>query len=74
MMLYPDVQERAQAEIDSVIGGDRFPSLSDRPSLPYIDAITKEVLRWNSVFPLGARNQMVLMTSHPLHTELIKLT
>ncbi|OAX32366.1 cytochrome P450, partial [Rhizopogon vinicolor AM-OR11-026] len=30
MMLYPEVQKRAQAEIDSVVGQDRFPNFEDR--------------------------------------------
>ena len=53
MVLYPDVQKRAQAEIDSVIGKDRLPTFQDRASLPYIDAIKREVLRWEPVVPLG---------------------
>lgn len=31
LLLYPDVQRRAQAEIDTVVGRDRLPSLNDRP-------------------------------------------
>jgi len=53
MVLYPDVQKRAQAEIDSVIGKDRLPTFEDRASLPYIDAIKQEVFRWAPVKPLG---------------------
>ena len=53
MMTHPEVQRKAQAEIDRVIGNDRFPTLADQPDLPYIDALTKEVLRWNPVTPLG---------------------
>jgi len=53
MMMYPEVQRKAQAEIDRVIGGDRFPTLADQPGLPYIDALAKEVFRWNPVTPLG---------------------
>lgn len=53
MTLYPEVQEKAQEEIDRVVGFDRFPSFSDRVNLPYIDAMVKEVLRWNPVVPLG---------------------
>ncbi|KAF9244245.1 cytochrome P450 [Melanogaster broomeanus] len=30
----PDVQKRAQAEIDDVVGTDRLPNFDDRPSLP----------------------------------------
>ncbi|KAG2064540.1 cytochrome P450 [Suillus decipiens] len=51
MTLYPDVQRKAQAEIDAVIGPDRLPSFTDRASLPYIEALAKEVLRWNVVIP-----------------------
>ncbi|KAF9228300.1 cytochrome P450 [Gyrodon lividus] len=53
MVLYPEVQTRAQAEIESVIGRDRLPQFSDRSSLPYIDALVLEILRWNVVAPLG---------------------
>ncbi|KAJ8593694.1 cytochrome P450 [Rhizopogon salebrosus TDB-379] len=53
MVLYPDVQKRAQEEIDSVVGKDRLPTFEDRPSLPYIDAVVLETLRWNPILPLG---------------------
>ncbi|KAF6756369.1 cytochrome P450 98A3 [Ephemerocybe angulata] len=53
MAAYPEVQKKAQAEIDLVIGNDRLPTLSDRESLPYVAAIVKEVSRWHSVVPLG---------------------
>lgn len=55
MTLYPHVQARAQAEVDSVIGpaGQRLPSFSDRPDLPYVEAIVLELLRWNPAVPLG---------------------
>ncbi|KAG6376689.1 cytochrome P450 [Boletus reticuloceps] len=53
MVLYPAAQAQAQAELDSVIGSGRLPDYNDRQSLPYINAIVKEVLRWNPVAPLG---------------------
>ena len=53
MALYPEVQKKAQAEIDTVIGPNRLPDFYDRPSLPYINAVVKELLRWNLVGPLG---------------------
>lgn len=31
LILYPDVQKKAQEEIDRVVGRDRLPSLQDRP-------------------------------------------
>ncbi|KAG2141326.1 cytochrome P450 [Suillus clintonianus] len=51
MTLFPHVQKKAQAEIDTVVGTDRLPSFTDRDSLPYIEALVKEVLRWNVVGP-----------------------
>ncbi|KAG1745654.1 cytochrome P450 [Suillus lakei] len=53
MTLFPDVQRKAQAEIDAVVGPDRLPSFADRNSLPYTEALVTEVLRWNVVFPTG---------------------
>ena len=51
MALYPEVQRKAQAEIDTVVGPNRLPDFHDRPSLPYINAIVKESSRWNLVLP-----------------------
>lgn len=52
-MLYPDVQKRAQEEIDAAIGTDQLPTFEDRTSLPYVEAVLRETLRWHPVFPLG---------------------
>ncbi|KAF4439928.1 hypothetical protein F53441_12429 [Fusarium austroafricanum] len=53
MSRYPEVQIKAQEDIDRVIGNERLPDASDRSKLPYIDAIVKEVLRWHPVAPMG---------------------
>ncbi|KAJ6529904.1 cytochrome P450 [Mycena vulgaris] len=53
MILAPDVQRKAQAEIDSVLGGARLPLFSDRDQLPYVSAVVTELFRWHSVAPLG---------------------
>ncbi|KAF9647048.1 cytochrome P450 [Thelephora ganbajun] len=53
MQLYPEVQRKAQEELDRVVGQDRLPRIADRPNLPYIEAVIKELLRWNPVAPLG---------------------
>lgn len=53
MVLHPDVQAKAQAELAGLIGGERLPEISDRDSLPFINCILKEVLRWRSAVPLG---------------------
>ncbi|KAG1733732.1 cytochrome P450 [Suillus lakei] len=56
MTLYPEVQKKAQEELDSVIGSDRLPSFVDRSSLPYLEALFTELLRWHSPAPITARN------------------
>ena len=61
MLLNPDVQARVQAEIDSVVGTARLPVFEDRPSLPYVEAVLRETLRWHPVVPLG--KSPVLSTS-----------
>ncbi|KAF7357517.1 O-methylsterigmatocystin oxidoreductase [Mycena sanguinolenta] len=53
MALYPEIQKKAQTEIDTVIGTDRLPEFKDRPSLPYAEALYREVMRWKPVGPLG---------------------
>jgi cytochrome P450 len=53
MALFPDVQDKAQEELDRVVGRQRLPAGSDIQSLPYITAVITEVLRWRPVAPLG---------------------
>lgn len=53
MVLYPSVQRKAQAELDAVVGPHRLPDFSDMKYLPYIVAVTKELLRWKLVTPLA---------------------
>ena len=53
MVLNPLVQMKAQAELDAVVGRSRLPNFGDRPSLPYIEAIVKELVRWHVVAPIG---------------------
>lgn len=48
------IWKRAQADIDAVVGTNRLPEFDDRSSLPYVDAILRETLRWQPPVPLGA--------------------
>ena len=52
MVVNPAAQEKAQAQIDAVVGKDRLPTMDDRPLLPLIDAIFRETLRFNPITPL----------------------
>ncbi|KAI0316083.1 cytochrome P450 [Amylostereum chailletii] len=66
MLLFPRVQDRAQAELDRVLGPPssdldvRLPSLEDRADLPYVDALVKEIWRWNPSVPLGLAHRMTV--------------
>ncbi len=51
MAHYPEVQAKAQAELDAVVGPHRLPEFNDRDELVYVNAVIKETLRWMTVFP-----------------------
>lgn len=53
MLLYPNVQKKAQKELDDVLGGGKWPSFDDRKNLPYIEALCKEILRWHPTVPIS---------------------
>jgi cytochrome P450 len=65
LVLFPEVQKRAQAELDSVISRDRLPTYDDKPRLPYIEAMSKELLRWHMVTPMGANLKFSLSSTAP---------
>jgi cytochrome P450 len=59
MILHPEIQAKAQAEIDEMIGSDRPSYLSDHKSLPYVKATVKEVLRCGSIIPGGFAHKLI---------------
>ncbi|PFH47843.1 hypothetical protein AMATHDRAFT_151131 [Amanita thiersii Skay4041] len=59
MALHPEVQARAQEEIEWVVGRDRLPSLEDQGDLAYVAALIKEVLRFAPVAPLGLAHRVM---------------
>ncbi|KAK5998055.1 Cytochrome P450 monooxygenase CLM2 [Cladobotryum mycophilum] len=63
MLRFPEVQRKAQKEIDQVVGTERLPQFQDRKSLPYIEAIVKEIARW---FPVAA-----ISTSHMADEDIV---
>ncbi|XWS59215.1 hypothetical protein CRYUN_Cryun08bG0102400 [Craigia yunnanensis] len=52
---HPNVMEKAQKEIDSVVGRNGILEESDIPNLPYLQAIVKETLRLHPGGPLVVR-------------------
>ncbi|KAF8192574.1 cytochrome P450 [Pholiota molesta] len=59
LALHPQVLNKAQAEIDSLVGSDRLPTYADRPSLPYLNALVMEVLRWHAVVPTAVAHRLM---------------
>ncbi|KAG2113513.1 cytochrome P450 [Suillus discolor] len=55
MVSYPNVQKRAQVEIDSAVGRDRLPTFEDRALLPYLESVLRETLRWQPIGPIAPR-------------------
>jgi cytochrome P450 len=51
-LVHPEAQKKARDEIDANVGRERLPTFEDRPRLPFVDAMCKEVLRWRPVLPL----------------------
>lgn len=69
MLKYPDIQKKAQGEIDAVVNEDRTPLWSDFDKLPYVNMIVKECMRWRPVTPLSLPHSTAegKSASIPLH-------
>ena len=53
MVLYPEVQKKAQVELDSVVGQGRLPVYEDSEKLPYVRAIVQEAHRLKTLVPMS---------------------
>lgn len=53
LVTHPFALDAAHAELDAIIGADRTPRFTDAPSLPYLNALILEALRWRPVAVLG---------------------
>ncbi|KAJ7149461.1 cytochrome P450 [Mycena crocata] len=53
MVLNPNVQKKAQEELDLLLKGSRLPTVEDRSSAPYVNAVITETMRWHVALPLG---------------------
>ncbi|KAF9260092.1 cytochrome P450 [Marasmius fiardii PR-910] len=57
MARHPEIQSRAQAEVDTL---GRLPEFSDMENLPYVEAVIAETLRLNPVTPLGVAHSALM--------------
>ena len=74
MVRYPGVQAGVQRELARVVGEDRWgqswcdvssnpavsrlPAMSDKPQLPYTEAVVMEIQRHANIVPLGLRHRI----------------
>jgi cytochrome P450 len=56
MLVYPEVQAKAQAEVDRVVGPGRLPDFSDQKDMPYVTVRP----------PLGGSHQWATWWIHPM--------
>lgn len=59
MSMYPEVQKKAQEEVDRVTGGTRLPDFEDREALTYISAVLLESIRWHAPGPVSIPHKSV---------------
>lgn len=64
MVLHPEIQAKAQSEIDSVVGSGRSVNDVDLPNLPYLRAIVKETLRMHPPGPLLSWARLAIHDTH----------
>jgi len=53
LVAFPEVQRKAQEEVDRVIGSERSPTLEDWENLPYLQAFNKEINRFRPIAPMA---------------------
>ncbi len=63
MIRFPNVQKKAQEEVDRATGGKRLPEYDDQESLPYIQGACS-----------GGGPVETAFTSWPSHMEITKMT
>ncbi|XP_055992935.1 cytochrome P450 2F5 [Sorex fumeus] len=78
LMKYPKVQARVHEEIDRVVGRARLPTVEDRVSMPYTDAVIHEVQRFADVIPMNLPHRVIRDTNFrgfvlPKGTDVITL-
>ncbi|NXD86835.1 CP2J6 protein, partial [Halcyon senegalensis] len=59
MVIYPDIQEKVQKELDAVLGSSHLICYEDRKKLPYTNAVIHEIQRYSSVILIALPRQSV---------------
>ncbi|TFK18867.1 cytochrome P450 [Coprinopsis marcescibilis] len=59
MLIHPEAMRKAHEELDRVIGRDRLPEYDDRDSLPYVNALIKEIMRWRPIAPIAVPHSVI---------------
>ncbi|XP_063824054.1 probable cytochrome P450 304a1 [Ostrinia nubilalis] len=59
ILLNPGIQERVHEEIDRVVGKGRLPTLDDRRNMPYTEACLREIMRYETLVPLGVPHRAI---------------
>uniref|UniRef100_A0A8C2P5I1 Cytochrome P450 2J2 n=1 Tax=Capra hircus TaxID=9925 RepID=A0A8C2P5I1_CAPHI len=58
MAMYPEIQEKVQAEIDRVLGQSQKVSTAARESMPYTNAVIHEVQRMGNIVPMNVPREL----------------
>ncbi|EAY90471.1 hypothetical protein OsI_12059 [Oryza sativa Indica Group] len=64
MVLHPDIQAKAQAELDAVVGRERAVSDGDVAGLRYLQCVVKEALRVHPPGPLLSWARLAVRDAH----------
>lgn len=59
MTRHPEVLQKAQEEMDRVVGRDRLPTFADRDALPYLNALLEELYRWRPGISLALPHRLM---------------
>ena len=59
LAMHPEIQAKARAEVEAVVGTDRFIQPNDLERLPYVKAIVREAGRWHVIVPLCMWNLLL---------------
>lgn len=63
LLLQPEIQDKLHEEIDRVVGNGRLPNLDDRKNMPYTEACLREMMRFDTLVPLGVPHRAIVDTT-----------